>query len=447
MKRALLILLPLALLAAALAGAWWLARHQSTQAIQTLTGWGVPRSQAEQVVRWLGGTVESEPGPLVASGTLEGQSVAIVSELGGRVIQIGAEEGDDIAAGQVLLELDQSSVLAEIDEAQAAVRAAEATRDALAAGAHPAAILAAEATLHQAVVQWEGALLVLASARQLLETPQELDAKITEAQTSVELAAIQIDLAQAQIEASIVNRDLYRAQGSLEEKGLYQIYDQQVAAAEEALRQAQAAHEGAQATLFHLRAIRANPLALQAQVHQAEGQVEIAQGGVVVAQASLDDLKAGPTAEEMAVAEANVQVSQAALAALEVKRDMLVLRSPIDGMVTSRTVQAGEIAQPGAALMTVADLSEMTLTIYVPENELRRVYIGQEVDIRVDAFPQTSFSGAVVYISPQAEFTPRNVQTEEDRVSMVFAVRIRLPNPALRLKPGMPADVTLYAAP
>lgn len=220
-------------------------------------------------------------------------------------------------------------------------------------------------------------------------------------------------------------------------EGLYQIYSQQVAAAQEALHQAQAAHDGALATLTQLRAIRTHPLALSAQVHPAEGQVEIAQAGVDVAQAALDDLQAEPTPEELAVAEAKVEVARAALDTLEVQRDMLTLRSPIAGTITSQVVQAGEIAQAGATLMTVADLSEMTLTVYVPEDELHRVYIGQDVEIRVDAFPQVISEGHVAHISPRAEFTPRNVQTKEDRVTMVFTVRIRVPNADLRLRPGI----------
>jgi HlyD family secretion protein len=447
MRRRVFILLLAVLLVCTVAGGWWLARQRSAETVQFLTARGISHPQAKQVVRWLGGQVDNEPEPLVASGNLEGQEVALVSELGGRVLFVLAEEGEDVAAGQALIELDQRTLLAQISASQAAVRTTEAERDVLAAGAHPAAILAAEAALQQAIVQRDGALLNLQSARKLLDDPQDLETRIAEAETRVELGNIQIDLARAQIKAAEAERDRYRAQGTLEEKGLYQIYSQQVAAAQEALHQAQAAHDGAQATLAQLRAIRTHPLVLSAQVHQAEGQVAIAQAGVDVAQAALEDLRAEPSPEELAVAEAKVEVAQAALAVLEVQRDMLTLRSPLAGIITSQVVQVGEVAQPGATLVTVADLSEITLTIYVPEDELQRVYLAQGVEIRVDAFPRATFEGHVAYISPQAEFTPRNVQTTEDRVSMVFAVRIRVPNPDLRLRPGMPADVTLHASP
>jgi HlyD family secretion protein len=436
-----------ALLMGTAAGGWWLARQRPAETVQFLTARGISPSQARQVVCWLGGQVDDQPEPLVASGNLEAQEVAVVSELGGRVLLVLAEEGEDVYPGQVLIELDPSALRAQLSAAQAAVRTAEAQRDVLAAGAHPAAILAAEAALQQAVVQRDGALLTLESTRRLLEDPQDLDLQIAEAETRVELASIQIDLAQAQIEAAEAERDRYRAQGTLEEKGRYEIHSQHVAAAEEALRQTQAAHAGGLATLAQLRAIRAHPLALSAQVHQAEGQVGIAQAGMEAAQAALDDLLAKPAPEELAVAEAQVEVARAALVGLQVQRDMLTLRSPIAGLVAGQVVHAGEIAQPGATLMTIADPSEITLTVYVPTGELGRVYIGQGVEIQVHAFPQSTFAGHVAYISPEAEFTPQNVQTDEDRINMVFAVRIRVPNLDLRLRPGMPADVTLLAVP
>ena len=83
------------------------------------------------------------------------------------------------------------------------------------------------------------------------------------------------------------------------------------------------------------------------------------------------------------------------------------------------------------------------LTIYIPEDELNRVYVGQTAEVSVDSFPSRIFAGTVTYISQQAEFTPKNIQTEKERVNMVFAVKVRLANPEHLLKPGMPADASL----
>ena len=129
-----------------------------------------------------------------------------------------------------------------------------------------------------------------------------------------------------------------------------------------------------------------------------------------------------------------------ALAALKVRLGKLALEAPISGLVLERPVHVGEVAMPGAPLLTVADLDNLTLTIYVPEDQLGKVQLGQPVLVTVDAYPDRVFVGTVNFVSSQAEFTPKNVQTKEERVSMVFAVKVKLPNPDRALKPGMPAD-------
>ena len=104
------------------------------------------------------------------------------------------------------------------------------------------------------------------------------------------------------------------------------------------------------------------------------------------------------------------------------------------------------MAAPGAPLLIVADLSQITLVVYVPEPRIGQVRVGQEAQVTVDAYPGRTFTGAVSYISPRAEFTPKNVQTQEERVETVFAVEIKLANADGYLKPGMPADAELVAA-
>jgi HlyD family secretion protein len=119
------------------------------------------------------------------------------------------------------------------------------------------------------------------------------------------------------------------------------------------------------------------------------------------------------------------------------------VRTPIDGVVLVRALEPGEIAMPGGTLMIIGDLSEVTLTVYVPEDRYGQVYLGQEYPVSVDSFPGEVFTGKVTHIADQAEFTPRNVQTVQGRKNTVYAVRLTIPNPNLMLKPGMPADVNL----
>jgi HlyD family secretion protein len=117
------------------------------------------------------------------------------------------------------------------------------------------------------------------------------------------------------------------------------------------------------------------------------------------------------------------------------------IRSPIDGVVLDRAVEPGELTSPGSTLLTVANLYQLTLTVYVPEDRYGQISLGQVYSVTVDSFPNEVFPGKVTHIADQAEFTPRNVETVEGRKNTVFAIRLTLENPNLALKPGMPADV------
>jgi multidrug resistance efflux pump len=121
----------------------------------------------------------------------------------------------------------------------------------------------------------------------------------------------------------------------------------------------------------------------------------------------------------------------------------MTLQAPRTGVVLERMVSAGEIAPPNFALLTLADLDQVTLTVYVPENEIGLVKVNQAVKITVDSYPERTLDGKVVHIASSAEFTPKNVQTKEERVSTVFAVKIEIPNLDHALKPGMPADAEI----
>ena len=441
MKRGVIVLLVMVVVTAALAGAWWWARTFPRQAVQFLADGGLEVGRAEQFVLWLGGQAKvEEEKPLVASGSIEGEEISIVSEFGGRIAGLDVDEGDEIAAGQMLVELDTSLLDAQMLQAEAAVGAAEANLANIKAGTHPAKILAAQAALHQEIAERSAAETAWQDAVAILADPQEIDARIAEAQASVDVAEVQIEQAEAQLAAAEVERDQYRARGSMQEKWQYVIYDYQVEAARAAIESAKANYRGTKETLAALHALRENPLVIVSQVHLAEAQYQMAVAGVAVAIAELDELKAGPTSEEIAMAEAQIAQAEAAVAALQTQVAKMTLESPIDGIVTSRSAHSGEAALAGATLLTVANLDEVKLTVYIPENELGRVYLGQEIEVQVDSFPGQVFTGTVSYISQQAEFTPKNVQTEEERVNMVFAVRVRLPNPSHALKPGMPAD-------
>ncbi len=447
MKRG-LIIISILIVVAALAGGWWWVQNAPEQATQFLIDGGLQASRAEAFVASIGGqAVAAEDEALIASGSIEGDEVAVVSEFGGRIVRLDAEEGDAVEQHEVLVELDTSSLQAQLAQAGAAVAVAQANLANVQAGVHPAQILAAEAMLLQAEAERDAARSAVLDARTLLDNPQEIQSQIVEARAAVDLAETQIEQARAEIARAEAMRYPYHGQGSMEEKGLYRVYDFQVQAAQAGLEVAQADKTGAEKTLAALRALRNEPLAIASLVDQAEANAQVAESGVEVAEARVAELKAGPAPEDVAVAEALVVQAQAGVSALEAQLAKMILRAPIDGLITSRSAHAAEVALPGATLLTVANLDPVHLTIYVPEDELGRVFLGQAVEVSVDSFPGQVFTGTVSHIAQQAEFTPKNVQTEKERVNMVFAVKVQLPNSDYLLKPGMPADAILGPRP
>lgn len=181
----------------------------------------------------------------------------------------------------------------------------------------------------------------------------------------------------------------------------------------------------------------------EAELHAAESAVEVMRAGVVLAQAQLTQVEAGPFEGDLDIAKAGVDEAMSNLQLVEHQLDELSLSAPVTGIVSQLLVRVGEVAAPGAPLATILDPSFLTLTVYVPEAQVAKVSVGDEVEIRVDAYPEAVFEGRVRYIADQAQFTPTEVQTEEERVKLVFAVEILIDDPDGRLKPGMPADAII----
>ena len=189
---------------------------------------------------------------------------------------------------------------------------------------------------------------------------------------------------------------------------------------------------------------------------QARAQVSVQQERYYSA---LDHLRALQTGDQspsvlaargaVSQAQANYDQSQKAMAQAQASLDLidaqmakLTVYAPIDGVILTRSIEPGEFIQPGAVAMTMGNLAQLTITVYVPEDRYGQIHLGQKANVTVDSFPGTAFTAQVSYISDQAEFTPRNVQTVEGRSSTVYAIRLAVNDVNGRLKPGMPADVT-----
>lgn len=362
--------------------------------------------------------------------------------VGGAVRAVHVEEGQEVVAGQILVELDAVQLERAVAEAQAALSAAEADLARVKAGAHPLDITAAEQAVATAQANVDVAQTQVEAAK----------AGLGQAQTGVSIAEAQVAIAQAGVQ--VAQAELSRAQAGAGQ--------QDVAAAEAALDKARAAVRLAQAEYDRigrasntpqalaleqatldlemaqaeynrlvdgprrtdLAPLRANVEAAKAQVALAQIQVDQAKDGVVQAEsavaqaeaglaatqaqvgqsrAALDRLRAGPTVEEVAVAEAAAARAREALLTAQAMRDEATLTAPFDGTVGMIHVRQGEEVMPGSSLLVLGDLATLRVeTTDLDEIDVARVQPGQRVDLTFDALPERVLPGRVVRVAPMS---------------------------------------------
>jgi HlyD family secretion protein len=395
MKRAIRPILAIVLLAAIAGGVWWWTRQQA------------------QVTR----------NELAGSGTIEAIEVNVGPEVSGRVVEVGAAEGQSVKAGEVLLRLDGSLLAAQRAQAEAAVNTARTQRDQLLAGARSQQLDAARATI--------------TTTRALLNGAQaDLDRLLAGA-TNDQIQAARSQLASAQARAKLA-QDTYEnvvaGRSTGKDFGGLGMPEEQM--------RVQVKAANAQVTAAQQRLNKVLSGALSDEVKSAQARVAGAQAQLESAQAQYDLLAAGPSKEQIATADAAVAQAEAALETFDVQADKLVVRAPVDGTVLVRNVGVGEILSPGASAFVLGKLATLQITVYLPENLYGRVKLGQTARVSVDSYPGATFTATVIQVADQAEFTPRNVQTAEGRRTTVYALKLSVPNSEGKLKPGMPADVT-----
>lgn len=161
------------------------------------------------------------------------------------------------------------------------------------------------------------------------------------------------------------------------------------------------------------------------------------------AKENLGKIKTITRPEDIQSAKANVKSLEASADMLRKNIEDSKIFAPVDGFVSKKFVEEGELVSPQSSLMKISNLETVDLVIYLTEVEMGKVKLGQNADIKIDAFKDKTYKGSIIYISPEAEFTPKNIQTQDERTKLVFAVKIRIPNPQFELKPGMPADASL----
>jgi HlyD family secretion protein len=218
---------------------------------------------------------------------------------------------------------------------------------------------------------------------------------------------------------------------------------QEVQAAQQAMLQAQADLDQRKLDFARAQQLFAKD-AISAQDRDvADTNLKRAQAAFQQAKARYDEAVEGARKEEIQVAEANVKQARANLGLSKVTLDNATLLAPGAGVITVRQAEIGEVVSPGTPVATLADLDHLWLRAYVPETDLGKIRWGLAATVRTDTYPSKTYKGRISFISPQAEFTPKSVQTFQERVTLVYRIKIDLENSNHELKPGMPADAEI----
>ena len=394
---------------------------------------------------------------LVASGSIEATIVNVSPEIAGKVTDVLAQESQPVKMNDPLLHLDPNLLTAQwavaaasVDSANAALASAQVKYD----QALQAAIAAQDAQhakdlkastpgdfsqpawFFDPFEQVQSAKLELDNAQTALnDVAANLKNVISKLNDSAYLKA-EKRLADARAAFLIADAVKSQAEDASNSGGLLDAANDYYEIALTELDDAQIAYNDL------LTTDQANDL------EYARGKVIAAQQRYYAAYARWLSFQTGAESPAVVSAlrsleQANFSVAQADanLALLDTQVTKLAILAPMDGVILVRNVEPGEFVQSGAVALTMADLTDLTITVYVPEALYGQVSLNQTAEVRVDSFPDLTFTATVVHIADQAEFTPRNVQTVEGRSSTFYAIKLKVADPAGKLKIGMPADV------
>ena len=408
---------------------------------------------------------------LKASGSIESVTVNVSPEMAGKVVEVFAEEGQSVKADDALLRLDDSLLQSEKQTAQAALDSANAS------------VQTAQVALDTAQLQYDSILSNALAQEQASRITIWSDSKPGEFNQPVWYFSKQeqIKAAQGEVEArqKALEDTLNKLDDASNKAGGAQFLD-----IEMALANARLAFENAQVVYDSTSgASDSQELRDAAQVILDEAELDLedaqkdhddalntegatdvleARADAVIAQelydTAVDKLRALQTGKESPVVltaskaveqaqamlkqvQANVASAQARLDSIDVQLAKVTSYAPMDGVILTRNVEPGEFVQPGASAFAMADLNNIIITVYVPEDRYGQITLGQAAKVTVDSLPDEIFNAEVIHIADQAEFTPRNVQTVEGRSSTVFAIKLKVTDSEGKLKIGMPADV------
>ncbi len=380
---------------------------------------------------------------LLGSGSIEATEVEVSPKVPGRVTRLIVEEGARIQAGQVLVELEPQEADAQVTQARAAVVEADAH---VLQARH--AVATQEQVTNAQVAQAQSQVTAAQTRVSQAETALAIQERTTREATSsarAQVSATRARVASAGAALTKARDDLRRAKALFSEGAIaqqqvdnaqaaYDVATAQERAAEETVRQAQAALASAQANEMQVAMRELDVRAARADLARARANLKYAMSGyTLIAQRQQD----------LAAAQAAAMQARGNLRYVGVIASHNTIVAPSDGVVLTKHIEAGEVVAAGTPIYTLINPQDIWLRVYIPEDQIGRAKLGQAAEVSVDTFRGRVFRGRVTEIRSQAEFTPGNVQAKEDRLKLMFGVKIQLPNEDNSLKPGMPADAEI----
>lgn len=395
---------------------------------------------------------------LTYSGVVEATTVECAFEMTGTVSEVLVQEGQTVASGQLLARLDNRALKASLAQAQAREGAAKARYDQLKRGFRPEEIAQAEARLSAAQADLEQmqngpTAEEVESARAQMQAAEQRAQMMGEGYRQEEVAGARHQWEMASTNLQLTQKD-YQRFLQLHKEGA--ISDQQLESRKNQLAQAQGNFRVATDTYQKLRSgprkqekqgawddfRAASARYRDLQDGYRPEQIAKAQANAVERARALDLMRQGARQEEIEAARRQWQEAQAAVQGVQVQLSKTELHSPCAGILSVRNLEPGEAVNPGLSVLTLADLHHPWVNLYLPEDELARVKLGQAGQITGDGIDQP-VAGKIIRIYEKAEFTPKFIQTPKERTNLVYRAKMAVDNPELKLHPGQPVDVEL----
>jgi HlyD family secretion protein len=352
------------------------------------------------------------------SGNIELTEVNIAFKTTGRLIERAVDEGDTVKRGQLVARLDQDQLIAQRDREAAALQSAHAL------------LAQAETAL---AWQKENLSADLAQRKAELNSYQARLQELKNGSRPQEIQEAKAAVDSAQAENDRAKRDWDRAQTLYKNDDIstaqYDQYRSRWESSEAALKQSKERQS----------LVLAGPRSEQ--IEAAAAQVERARASLKMAESNTLEIKRRE--QELPLRRAEIARAKANLTLMETQLAETTVHSPVDGVVLVKAADIGEVLAAGTTIITIGDIDHPWLRAYINQTDLGKVKLGMKVDVTTDSYPDKAYKGHVSFIASEAEFTPKQIQTKEERVKLVYRIKIDLDNPKHELKSNMPADAVL----